>query len=120
MSKVTGNFSLVVNPATTQNPLVMTPSSDALIAETEGVNDPGQKIAEVSGGTPPYTFSATGVPDGMDLTQQPDADGTGADVMLEGTPTVGDAAQSPFTIAITATDSATPAAQARARIAVRR
>ncbi len=109
MSIVTGTFTLVVNAAITPPPpLTINPSSGTLAPETEDVNDPGQTVANVSGGILPYTFAATGVPDGMDLKQQPGADGKSVDVILEGTPTAGDAANSPFTLAITVTDSATP------------
>ena len=42
----------------------------------------------------------------MTLAQEPDADGVGVDVVISGTPTVGDAAQSPYSIVLTITDNA--------------
>lgn len=120
MSTVTGTFSLQVNAANA-NPLTITPASGTLNAETEGVNEPGQVVANVSGGTAPYTFEATGMPDGMDLRQQPGADGgSDVDIVIEGTPTAGDAANSPFSIVITATDSAPTPAQAKRLLVVKR
>ena len=104
MSTVSGSFNLVVNPAVNQ--LTLTPSSGTLNPETEGVNDPGQLVCEVTGGTQPYTFQATGVPNGLSLAQAPAPDGVGVDVILSGTPVVGDATGSPYTIALTVTDSA--------------
>lgn len=121
MSVVTGNFSLVVNAATPPpNPLTITPASGALAPETEGVADPGTVIANVKGGTAPYTFAATGVPSGMDLKQQSNADGKTVDVVLEGAPAVGDAAGSPYALVITVTDSAPVANVSRLSIPVRR
>ena len=121
MATVTGNFTLVVNPASTPPPnaLTITPSSGTLVPETEGVNDPGQEVCEVTGGTPPYTFSATGVPAGMSLSQAPDADGVGVDVELSGTPTVGDATSSPYTLALSVTDSAGASASFKQRVAIK-
>lgn len=122
MGQVQGSFTLVVNPASSGTPLLIDPSTGTLLPETEGVADPGQVVATVKGGVPPYTFSATGVPTGDNLSQQPSADGAAGDVdiILSGTPAVGDAASSPFTLAITATDSASPTASVTKRIAVTR
>jgi hypothetical protein len=111
MSVLTATVSLVINPATSGSGLAFTPNSN-LLAETEGVADTGQVLGTVSGGTGPYTFSVTGVPNGMALAQQPSGDGVAGDVdvVISGTPDVGDAATSPDTITLTITDSAaTPA-----------
>jgi hypothetical protein len=112
---VTGSFTLVVNPPSTGTTLSLNPSSATLTPETEGVNDPGQLVTEVLGGVAPYAFSATGVPQGMTLSQQPDADGIGVDVILSGTPASGSSASSPYTIALTVTDSSGGTAQANIR-----
>jgi hypothetical protein len=105
MSQITATVSFDVNPATTGGTLLFTPNTE-LTADTEGVLDSGQILGEVTGGTAPYTFTATGVPLGMTLAQEPDADGVGVDVVISGTPTVGDAAQSPYSIVLTITDNA--------------
>jgi hypothetical protein len=105
MSVITATISFLVNAATVGSNLLFTPNPD-LVADTEGVADSGQILGEVTGGTAPYTFAAAGVPAGMTLAQEPDADGTGTDVVISGTPTVGDAASSPYSIVLTITDSA--------------
>jgi hypothetical protein len=120
MANVTGSFSLVVNPGQVGSTLAITTNPN-VSSDTEGVADPGQIVAKVTGGTAPYNFSATGLPNGLNLAQQPDADGVSVDVVMSGTPAVGDATLSPYTIAITVTDSATPTpAMARANVNVQR
>jgi hypothetical protein len=124
MAQITANVTLQVNPATTGGGLAFAANLN-LQPETEGVNDPGQVLGTVSGGTAPYTFSATGVPSGDTLSQQPSADGKpgDVDVVISGTPATGDAAGSPYTIALTITDAAgatATAAMKRSVIPVRR
>lgn len=116
MSQITATVTLVVNPATTGNPLAFVVNPN-LQPETEGVDDAGQVLGTVSGGTAPYTFNATGVPSGDTLSQQPSADGNpgDVDVIVSGTPAAGDAAGSPYSIVLTITDAAGATAQATVR-----
>ena len=120
MSQITATVTLVVNPATA-NALTFTPNAN-LQPETEGVDDPGQVLGTVSGGQAPYTFSATGVPGGDSLAQQPSADGNegDVDVVISGTPSVGDSAGSPYSIVLTITDSAATPATLKRTITVKR
>lgn len=110
-----GPFTIIVNPAQVANPIVFTPASGSLPAETEGVADAGDFVTTVSGGTPPYTYSnIAGLPPGMNLNEAASANGVAGDVdiTISGTPTVGDASGSPYSLTFTVTDSATPAATA--------
>lgn len=125
MSQVTGNFTVnVKTSAPPPTPLTLTPAdpagtvgtgstpaTGALPDETEGVADAGDLVATVSGGTGPYTFSnITGVPPGMALNENLNADGSSS-VVISGTPDAGDAATAPFTVGFTVTDSAGTTAQ---------
>jgi hypothetical protein len=107
MTQITATVSLTVNPASA-GALTFTPNPN-LQAETVGVEDPGQSLGEVTGGVPPYNFTATGVPDGDSLAQVPDADGVGVDVEISGTPTEAGTDE----IVLTINDSAGASAQAR-------
>lgn len=116
MSELTVTVTLVVNPATTTAQLAFTPNTN-LQPETEGVDDAGQVLGTMSGGQPPYTFTATGIPSGDSLAQQPSANGVAGDVdvIISGTPSTGDAAESPFNIVLSITDSAGATAQANVK-----
>lgn len=122
MTQISGSYSIVVNPATTPPPaLAITPASGALPAETEGQAVSDAVFATVSGGVPPYNYGFTGLPPGVTVNEAPSADGVAgdADLSLAGTPNVGDSANSPFTLGVTVTDSATPAASASFRGSVK-
>jgi hypothetical protein len=117
MSQLQVTIDLVVNPASGGGkPLAFIPNGN-LQPETEGVNDPGQALGTVTGGTPPYTFTATGIPNGDSLSQVPSVDGVAGDVDVEisGMPAVGDAANSPYNIELTINDSAGSAVTANVR-----
>lgn len=96
MAKVTGTYTIHVNPAQVSAP-VLTPASGALPDETVGaaVSD---KVADITGGTPPYSLSdAQGLPPGVTAVIGTD----GTSVVLSGTPTAaGDAS-----VSITVNDS---------------
>jgi hypothetical protein len=111
MAQAIGTFSLVVAPGTTPNPLALTPASGALPQETEGVAVTADAVATVSGGTPPYNYTFTGLPAGISANETPNPDGSVA-ITLAGTPAVGASAQSPYTVIVTVNDSATPSATA--------
>jgi len=118
MAEVTGSFTIVVVASTPPpNPLAITPSSGALPAEVEGQPVPAAPFATVSGGLPPYSYAITGLPAGVTATESPSADGVAGDVdlALTGAPNAGDAAGSPYTVAVVVTDSATPASTASLR-----
>ena len=119
MSQIIATINFVVNPASTTQPLAFTPNPN-LQPDTENVDDPGQILGEVTGGVAPYTFSASDVPSGMELAQQPDADGVGVDVVISGTPATGDSTASPYSIVLTINDSATPSAQVKVKIPVKK
>ena len=88
MATVTGSFSVTVNPGgPPPSPLALTPPGGSLPAETVG-SPTTDKVATVSGGKPPYTFSlASGaLPDGTSLTQTTNPDGS-VDISMAGTPT---------------------------------
>ena len=112
MSASAGPFSLVVNAAA-PSPLTLTPSSGTLPPATENVSYDSD-VLEISGGVAPYNLSnPAGVPAGLALSIFTD----GVTVILSGTPTVGDAASSPYSITFTVTDSSggasTPVAAAK-------
>lgn len=120
MSSETINVSVKVNGATPPpNPLVIKDAAGNVLAdgadvtlqpETIGVNDPGQVVCVISGGTSPYTFTPSGnVPDGMELGSVANADGSES-VLLAGTPAA-DAVDSNFSIVVA--DSSTPTPQIR-------
>lgn len=114
MESVTGTYTVSVGSSgPPPNPLTITPVQGTLPNETEGVAvpAPGDPLAHVSGGTPPYSFQVSGLPDGMGLNATNNADGS-TDVTIDGTPSAGDAAKSPFTIQLTVTDSAVSPAKA--------
>jgi hypothetical protein len=101
MTEITANFTLTVAPAAA--PLSITPQGGMLPSEIQGVEDKGEQIAVVSGGTPPYNISVTAgtVPPGMQVSTQQNPDGSVA-VFLEGTPTQPGA----FSFTVTVADSA--------------
>lgn len=116
MAGETINVNVTVNPA--ENPFTVedaegNPVSDGgtvtLNAETVGVNDPGQTVVSMSGGTPPYTANLNGTtaPDGMELT----LDETETIVQLEGTPTT--AGDDSFEVAVS--DSAGASVNVKAK-----
>jgi hypothetical protein len=110
MTQVSGSFSVKVSAAAPPPAqLAITPSSGALPDETEGVAIVSDAVAKVTGGVPPYTYSVTGLPAGVNAVETVNADGS-ADVTLSGTPSPGDAALSPYTVSVVVTDSATAAA----------
>ncbi len=86
MAKVTATFTVHVAPVTPPpNPPELTPDGGALPDATVGVDLGQEKVAEISGGTPPYTPSVVNgaLPDGTSLV----LDATGTSLELEGTPT---------------------------------
>lgn len=110
MAQETINFSLTVNPST--QALVIVDANGNILADgdsvtltpqTVGVNDQGQTLFSVSGGTAPYSFevSSGSIPDGDSLSSTVNADGSET-VTIEGTPTT--AGTNIF--AITVSDSA--------------
>lgn len=114
MANQTVTFTLTVNPPVGA-PLVVKDAGGNVIAdgatvplanETVGVNDPGQEVFNVSGGTAPYNFSvsAGAVPDGMQLNSTSNPDGSET-VTLAGTPTTAGAAS--FTVLIADSAGAT-------------
>ena len=105
MSTVTGSFSVNVKAAAAA--LTLNPNSGALPDETEGVAV-ADKVAVVSGGTPPYTYNITGLPTGVAAVENDNGDGTFT-VALSGAPAASSAGGSPYTVAVTVTDSATAA-----------
>jgi hypothetical protein len=112
VAQVTGSFSVNVKAATPPpNPLTLNPTSGALPDEIEGVAV-SDVVAVVSGGTPPYTYDITGLPAGVSAVENDNGDGSFT-VALSGSPNTGDAAGSPYTVAVAVTDSAA-AATARA------
>lgn len=114
MSQVTGSFSLNVKIVTPPPPvLALVPSSGALPDETEGVAV-SDKVAVVSGGTPPYSYDIAGLPAGVSAVENDNGDGSFT-VALAGTPDAGDAADSPYTVSVTVTDSATAASATASR-----
>src|SRR5882672_1053552 len=102
VAQVTGSFSVNVKAAAAA--LALNPNSGALPDETEGVAV-ADKVAVVSGGTPPYTYDITGLPAGVAAVENDNGDGTFT-VALSGAPAAGSAAGSPYTVAVTVTDSA--------------
>jgi hypothetical protein len=98
---------LTITPATPGNPSVLAP-------ETEGTALTPAVIATISGGVPPYNYNFSGQPDGITFSEAPSADGVAgdADVSIAGTPALGDAASSPYTITMNVTDSSTQAQSA--------
>ncbi len=113
MSEVTGSFSLnvkgPVGPA-----LALNPTSGALPDETEGTPVVDDVVANVSGGTKPYTVGVAGLPSGVTATELDQPDGS-VNIVLEGTPAGGSASGSPYTVAVDVTDSATAAAASARR-----
>jgi hypothetical protein len=115
MSSVTGTYTITVAGGTTPpNPLAISPATANEPGETVGT-PVSNLVATVSGGVPPYTYVVSGLPagTGLSLSEAPSADGVSgdADVTLSGTPNAADAAASPITLSITATDGAGAAAQ---------
>jgi hypothetical protein len=95
VATVTGNFTIHVNPAPPPPAPVLTPSAGALPDETVG--SPATGSVAISGGTPPYSVAATGLPPGVSAAIGAD----GASVVLSGQPTLaGDA-----TVNLVVTDS---------------
>ena len=92
-----------VGPAGSTDPmagaLTFTPASQAPISVVASTAMTPMQLPTATGGTAPYTYTATGLPAGLSV-----ASATG---MLSGTPTTAAAAA---TVNYTATDSATPAA----------
>ena len=115
-----GSFSVNVKPGAGGggSDLKIVPSSGSLPDEQVGVPVVGDKLATVSGGVPPYDYQFSGQPSGMHFDEKDNGDGT-FDVVTLGTPDVGADAGSPYTVVMTVTDSATPAASARRSLTVR-
>ncbi|MBE7492088.1 MAG: putative Ig domain-containing protein [Planctomycetes bacterium] len=91
--QVTENYTLVINAP--GSPLQITsPAPGALPAGTQNVAYSPVTFT-ATGGTPPYSWGATGLPAGMTMT---------AGGVLQGTPTVNGS----FNVQVTVTDSATP------------
>jgi hypothetical protein len=112
VSEVTGSFSLnVKGPATPS--LALNPTTGALPDESEGTTVNDDLVANVSGGTKPYTVGVTGLPAGVSAAELDQPDGS-VNVVLEGAPAAGSASGSPYMVAVDVTDS-TPAASASAR-----
>jgi hypothetical protein len=117
------NFSVVVSsPTPPPSPFTVTdvngnPLADGaevtLTAEVVGVDDPGQVMCNLSGGTAPYSASVSSgtVPAGMTATLQ--TDDNGAQVLLEGTPTTAGTSEFSLTVSDSAGASQTLAARAR-------
>ncbi len=110
VGQVTGSFS--VNVKAGAAPVSIVPSTGALPDETEGVAI-SDKVAIVSGGVPPYNYVFAGQPDGIGFVEKDNFDGTFT-ILAQGTPSVGDAAGSPYTVTVTVTDSS-PATQSAVR-----
>lgn len=93
VASVNGSYTIHVNP--TSQPLTLTPSAGALPDETVGEAATGS--ASITGGKPPYSVVATGLPPGVSASIGTD----GASVVLSGSPTLpGDA-----TVSMVVTDS---------------
>lgn len=101
MSSITANFTVTVSPGATA--FTITPNGGNLPGETVGVPDQGDKVCDISGGQPPYSFQVTQgtVPPGMQLTSEANADQS-VSVFIEGTPTQSGA----FSFGLTVSDSA--------------
>jgi hypothetical protein len=119
MAGETINIGVTVNPEPqpftvedANGNLVSDGGSITLNAETVGVNDPGQTVVSISGGTQPYTASlanGSSAPDGMELT----LDETGTIVQLEGTPTT--AGDDSFSVTVQDSAGASVTASARSK-----
>jgi hypothetical protein len=87
MAKVTVTFSVHVGPQAPPPPpaLAVTPSGGSLPDETVGSDLGQEKIADISGGTPPYSPQVVNgsLPPGTSLV----LDSTGTSLELEGAPT---------------------------------
>lgn len=101
MSEVSGSFSVVVNPAQTSD-LAINPPGGNLPDETVGT-EVDDKVCDVTGGTPPYTFAVTGgqIPPGTAFSSATNDDGSES-VFISGTPSSPGA----FSFNLTVTDSA--------------
>ena len=117
MSQVTGSFSVSVKPGGSSTPVTIEPSSGNLPDEQEGVTV-DDKVATVSGGTPPYNYTFAGQPDGITFAETDNGDGS-FDIRAQGMPLAGDAAKSPYTVTVTVNDSASPSARATRQLSVR-
>ena len=106
-------------PPPPPTPISIVPETGSLPDEQVGVKVEGDKLATVSGGVPPYTYSFSGQPSGMTFAEKDNGDGS-FDVLISGTPDDGDDAKSPYTIVMDVTDSASPAASTSRSVNVNR
>jgi hypothetical protein len=129
--ETTAEFTVVVEPATpppssgsgsgsgsgpTALAIVDATEDGVLVPMQEGVPT-NQPVCNVIGGVPPYSYEFSGQPQGVTFEETTNEDGS-ATVSTTGTPEVGSAAGSPYTIDVTVTDSATPPATASAKRAI--
>lgn len=114
MTTQNANFTVTVKPAAAA--LTITPNGGNLNSETVGVADPGDKVCNISGGTPPYQFSVSqgSLPPGMGLTAEQNADGVSTDIFIEGTPTQSGA----FSFQLSVSDAAGATASTQSRVPV--
>lgn len=116
--QVSGSFTVNVKPGQASNPVTIEPATGQLPDEQEGVAVVGDLVATVKGGVPPYDYTFSGKPDGMDFAEKDNLDGTFG-IVITGTPAAGDAANSPYTIGVTVKDSNPNAASAMRSLTVR-
>jgi len=121
MANETINFSISVNPVA--KPFTLTDANGNTLADGDNVTlesqtvgvESSQTMVEVSGGTPPYSFSVSSgaVPDGDSLNSTENPDGSET-VTLDGTPT--SAGPSTFSLAISDSAGATAKVSAKKSI----
>lgn len=120
MTTATATFTVTVKaaappapPPPVIAPLLITDATDGgvLADETEGevTADP---VCTVTGGVPPYAYKIAGLPAGVSLAEQTNADGS-VSITTQGTPEDGDAAQDePYQIQLSVSDSSVAQPQA--------